>query len=100
VPAEIYIIADDTWAKPARDSRAALKLLGWNIDPKCLPDEANPCGASFAMHAMAHYAAIKALCDHQLEHLGPAFEAASNDIYETYRAELENNRCQMDHHGG
>lgn len=71
---------DEKWAEVARGSREALALLGRPIEPRCLPDEADPCGATFAMHAVAHFATIKAICDHQLDHLG----APDSQIYEVY----------------
>lgn len=82
-------IPDEAWAAVARSTREVLALLGRPIEPKCLPDEAEPCGATFAMHAMAHLASIKAICDHQLAHLGPAFNEAQGEIYWHVRAELE-----------
>ena len=80
---------DESWAPVARDTRAALRLLGRPIKPACLPDEPHPCGASFALHAAAHFAAIKAICDHQLAHLGPDFNTAQAEVYWGTRAELE-----------
>ena len=80
---------DETWAQVARDTREVLALLGRPVEPGCLPDESDPCGASFALHAVAHFASIKAVCDHQLGHLGPAFTEARGEIYWHVRDELE-----------
>lgn len=82
-------VPDESWAEVARDTRAALRLLGRPIKPACLPDEPHPCGASFALHAAAHFATIKAIADHQLDHLGPDFTDANNVIYHATRRELE-----------
>jgi len=79
---------DQAWAQAARDSRAALALLGRPIDPRCLPDETEPCGATFAMHAAAHLASIKAVCDHQLGHLGLAFAELFSEVYWQVRDDL------------
>lgn len=80
-------VTDESWAEVARSTREALALLGRPIEPRCLPDEADPCGATFALHAMAHLATIKAICDHQLYHLhAPAGQV--DDIYRHTMAEL------------
>jgi hypothetical protein len=81
--------SDESWAAVARDTREALGLLGHPIEPKCLPDETDPCGASFALHAMVHLATIKAICDHQLTHLGAPFVEVHGGIYWHKRAELD-----------
>lgn len=81
---------DLTWRPVAEASREALALLGHPIDSPCLPHEAEPCGAGYGMHAAAHLAVIKAIADHQLEHLGMPEVAA--DVYEHNRRELA--RCQ------
>ena len=80
---------DQAWAEYARASRDALAALGYGITPRCLPDEVEPCGATYAQHSAAHLATIKAVCDHQLEHLGPLFAAMHGRIYLDTRAELE-----------
>lgn len=86
--------ADESWAEVARATREALALLGRPIEPRCLPDEADPCGGTFTLHAVAHLATIKAICDHQLGHLGPAYRAPYDEIYLHTRAELGNEPCQ------
>lgn len=62
-------VADETWAPVAEAARGALALLGWPIEPACLPGEPDACGASFALHAMAHFATLKAIADHQLTYI-------------------------------
>lgn len=79
---------DESWAQIARDTREALRYLAYPIDAKCLPDESEPCGASFAQHAAAHLATIKAICDHQIGHLGPAFLSLTADVYMHATADL------------
>jgi len=87
---------DDAWAGVARGARTALHNLGHPVDPDCLPGEPEPCGGSFAEHCVAYFAAIAAVTDHQMEHLGigPRDPHAS-DIYnrtlETIRRD-----CQLD----
>jgi hypothetical protein len=88
-------INDESWARVARDTREALRWLGYPIDPKCLPDETEPCGGSFAMHAMAQFAMIKAICDHQLDHLHMPAEVV-NDVYSHALADLSDHPgCQL-----
>ena len=74
---------DQIWAPVARSARSVLETLGFAIDPKCLPGEAEPCGGTFAQHCVAYFAAISAVSDHQMEHLGigPQDPHAS-EIYE------------------
>lgn len=62
---------DEAWAPVARSARDALALLGYHIDPRCLPGEPGACGGSFAQHTVAYFGAIKAVADHQLKHLDP-----------------------------
>lgn len=67
---------DDTrWRVLAENSRTALELLGYRVEPHCMPGEANPCGGTFAQHFAANLAALKAVTDHHLAHMGPAFVA-------------------------
>ena len=81
--------ADESWAPIARATREALSWLGRPIQPKRLPGEPDPCGGTFAVHAMAHLATIKAICDHQLIHLGPAFTEGAGEVYWHVRHELD-----------
>lgn len=74
-------ISDESWAEVARNSRAALALLGREITPRCLPGEPDHCGASFAQHACAHLAVLQAIADHQLGHLGGDAILMSDQIY-------------------
>lgn len=79
---------DESWAPVARDTREALKHMGYPIEPRCLPDEAEPCGGTFALHVAAHLATLKAIADHQLNHLGPDFDATHAEIYMHVRDEM------------
>ena len=79
---------DGQWAELARNSRAALALLGHDIGPRCLPDEPDPCGATFALHAIAHLATLAAISDHHLEHLGGMDSPVVRDIYLQAMAEV------------
>jgi hypothetical protein len=80
---------DETWADVARNSRAALALLGWPIEPLCLPDELDACGGTFSQHAASHLAVLAAIAAHQLSHLGPAFDAMAAEIYDHSIADLK-----------
>ncbi|MGH3222570.1 MAG: hypothetical protein ACRDPY_28390 [Streptosporangiaceae bacterium] len=81
-------MSDQNWAGLAHASRDALGLLGYGITPRCLPDEPEACGGTFAEHVAAHLAALKAVADHHLTHLGaPAGMLA--DVYEHTTADLE-----------
>lgn len=81
-------IADEAWAEVARASRDALELLGRGL-PRCLPGEPEACGGTFAQHACAHLATLKAVADHQLGHLGPDCADMHGDVYRHERGELE-----------
>lgn len=82
---------DESWAEVARDSREALALLGRATGPRCLPGEPDHgrCGGTFAQHACAHLAALKAIADHELSHLGPAWAPEIFAIYNRERGKLE-----------
>lgn len=82
-------MSDQAWAALARGSREALRQLGYMITPQCLPGEPDECGGTFAQHAMAQLATLKAVADHHLMHLGPAWTELHSEIYRDTRAELE-----------
>ena len=63
---------DENWADLARHSRQALAELGYALKPRCLPDEPEACGGTFADHVMAQLAAIKAVADHPPDAPAPA----------------------------
>jgi hypothetical protein len=83
------VIADAAWAEQARVTREALALLGHPIGVRCLPDEPDFCGGSFALYAMSHYATLQAIVEHQMGHLGPAFSEGFEEIRFHKAAELE-----------
>lgn len=83
-------MSDQAWAELAQGSREALRQLGYTITPQCLPGEPDECGGTFAQHAMAHLATLKAVADHHLMHLGPDWTELHGEIYWDVRAELEN----------
>lgn len=80
-------VDDESWAPVARSTREAMVLLGYRITTRCLPDEPEPCGGNYAQHAAAHLASIRALVDHQLQHLG-APQGVVTEIYDRITAEL------------
>jgi hypothetical protein len=82
-------LSGEAWAQVARALRNALALLGYVVGPRCLPGEGAPCGATFAEHACANLAAIKAVADHQLTHLGPQMAPMHGSVYLDVRNELE-----------
>jgi len=79
---------DRTWAALARDSREALRLLGYPINPVCLPDETKPCGAGFALHVASHLAYMMAVIDHHIAHLGDEFLPVIEEIRANAAAEI------------
>lgn len=80
---------DESWAQVARDIRDALSALGRDIGSRCLPDEDQACGGTFAQHAAAYFATIAAIVDHQMDHLGPAFNDMFTEIRGHELAELQ-----------
>jgi hypothetical protein len=62
---------DRDWAQLSERSREALALLGYTVEPMCLPHEAAPCGGTYFEHFAAHMAAMAALVNHHLMHCGP-----------------------------
>lgn len=66
---------DQAWCWLAEQSRVALRHLGWNIGPRCLPGEPDECGGTFAQHTVAHMAALTAVINHHLAHLSAAYGA-------------------------
>lgn len=79
---------DDSWAELARATRDALDLLGHPIRTFCLPDELNPCGASFSQHAAAHFGLMQAIAAHQLDLIGPGGWTVANEVKAHELAEL------------
>ncbi|HZR54601.1 MAG TPA: hypothetical protein VFB06_34510 [Streptosporangiaceae bacterium] len=77
---------DQQWAEYARASREALSRLGYDVK-RCLPDEPGACGGGWAEHVAGYLAGIKAVVDHQLDHLG-APVTMIEDIYQHISAEL------------
>ena len=81
-------VPDEAWAEVARNSREALALLGYSIGPRCLPDEPDACGGTWAQHAAAQLGVLKAVADHQLAHLGGPYVEISGQRYWIAREEL------------
>lgn len=81
-------VLDAEWADLARGSREALRQLGYDITADCLPDEAAPCGGSFALHTAAHLATLRAVAEHHAGHLGGAFQPVLAQVYEHAREEV------------
>jgi hypothetical protein len=79
---------DESWADLARVTRECLALLGHPVEPRCLPDEARPCGGSFAVHCAAYFGVIAAITDHQLQHLGPDYVATAREVADHQTADL------------
>lgn len=94
-----HVIPDASWAEYARAARDALARLGYGLAPRCLPGEDEECGATYAQHTVAYLAAINAVCDHQLAHLGPAYSEVEVRIYLYESAALEE-RCEDGHRPG
>lgn len=83
------------WAEAARGARRALAEVGYPAPPACMPDEAEPCGGTAQHHALAYFVTLRAVADHQLDHLG-AHPGVVADIQLTAEAELRAN-CQGVH---
>jgi len=88
---------DASWAGVARSTREALRLLGHDIGPDCLPGEPDACSGSFTQHAVAHFATIAAIVDHQMGHLGPAFNGMFAEIRGRKLAELQESHHDQPH---
>jgi len=86
-------MADQAWADLARNSIQALGLLGYPVPP-CLPDNAEPCGGTYAEHCVANLAALSAVIDHQLKHLAPP-DGMFTEIYTDIEAKLQHPDCQL-----
>jgi hypothetical protein len=72
---------DAEWEPLACSSREALRLLGYAITPRCLPGEPDACGGTFAQHAASHLAALGAVIEHHVGHLGSSFDSLIERIY-------------------
>jgi fructose-bisphosphate aldolase class 1 len=83
-------VTDDQWRQLAEASREALILLGHDV-PNCLPGEAGACGGRYAEHAGAQLAALKAVADHHLAHLGSFPRHMEQKIRAMTLADLEAN---------
>lgn len=88
---------DASWAAVARDTREALRFLGHDIGPNCLPGEPEACGGTFTQHVVAHFAMIAAIVDHQMWHLGPAFASMFAEIRGRKLAELQERHHDESH---
>ena len=84
---------DLTWRGLAESSKGALALLGYPTPP-CLPHDPEPCGANYAEHATAQLAALAAVVDHHLIHLGAPELAAA-----TYSSVVADLHAGCDLHG-
>lgn len=79
---------DESWADLARSTRDALALLGYPIGDRCLPDEPDPCGATFAQHTAAHLGKIGAAAAHHAAHLGARFDTLISAVYRDAETEF------------
>jgi hypothetical protein len=88
---------DLTWQPLATSTRQALRLLGWG-SPDCLPGEPEACGGSFAEHAAAHLAALRAVVEHRTAHLGAGAGPMVETVYaETLATLREGDPCEQGH---
>lgn len=81
-------VDDSTWAPLAHSTREALALLGYDILPRCLPDEPAACGGTFAQHTAAHLATMRAVVEHHVTHLGPSWRPMLEEIQATAAEEV------------
>jgi hypothetical protein len=91
--------ADASWRPVAERTRLALQYLNFSIEGACLPGEADACGGTFAQHAMAHLATLRAVVDDQISHLGTAAGPHVETIYQETRRKLSADWCGNPDHG-
>ena len=75
------------WKPIAERTREALGLLGWEV-PACLPGEPLACGGDFAEHTLGHLAALKAVVEDRIAHLGDGSAPMVEEIYTSTLATL------------
>ncbi|HEV8653307.1 MAG TPA: hypothetical protein VG276_28910 [Actinomycetes bacterium] len=91
--------ADDyaAWKPLAEATRQALDLLGYGT-PRCLPGEPEACGGNFAEHALGHLAALKAVVEHRIAHLGEGSGPMVEQVYAATLATLRRtDPCDQGH---
>jgi len=84
---------DTSWRPLAEQTRFALQHLNFCIEGACLPGETDACGGTFAQHAMAQLAALRAVVDDQISHLGTDAGPHVEMIYQETRRELSADWC-------
>ena len=88
------------WKPLAERSREAFALLGWTIPP-CLPGEPEACGGDFAQHTLGNLAALKAVVEDRIAHLGEGSAPMVEEIYASTLAELRAEPpCDQGHQPG
>ena len=88
---------DLEWKPLAESTRQALSLLNYEV-PACLPGEPEACGGSFASHTLAHLAALRAVVEHRIAHLGEGSQPMVEDIYASTLATLRaGDPCDQGH---
>lgn len=75
------------WRPLAERTRQALGLLDYDV-PRCLPHEPGACGGDYAHHALANLAALKAVVEHRIAHLGPGSDALVGEVHAGVSAQL------------
>jgi hypothetical protein len=75
------------WKPLAERTREALELLGYGV-PRCLPGEPEACGGDYAHHSLAHLAALKAVVEQRITHLGNSSAPLVEEICAKVSAEL------------
>lgn len=91
---------DPAWQPLAQSTRKALHLLGYEV-PACLPGEPEACGGSFAEHAAAHLAALRAVTEYRISHLGADASPLVEEVYAGMLATLQaGDPCEQGHHLG
>lgn len=90
-------MSDANWKPLAERTRQALDLLGYSV-PRCLPGEPDACGGDFAHHSLAHLAALRAVVEHRIAHLGNGSAALVEEIRTRVSAELAtHDPCEQGH---
>ncbi len=95
-PDDIY----PAWKPLANRTREALELLNFGM-PRCLPGEPEACGGNFAEHALGHLAALKAVVEYHIGHLGEGSAPMVEEIYTNTLAILHTESpCDQGHQPG
>jgi len=75
------------WRDLAMNVRQALALLNYPV-PECMPGEPAACTGTCSEHAISYLAALQAVVERKIVHLGRQVAPMVDDIYYATQAEL------------